>query len=428
MEDKRIARAQELYWQIQRDRESGIESGRDKLAEMAALHQEIATERITAGNSDGWIDLYAAIAAWGRASDFPKAEHCIRWGHEIARQLSPGHENIAEELQRLEDWIVNLDKQSASGGSLRRNDDQRVMGRPRTDDVRNSNSSEAERAPLFFRLHPIESLGLYHVLPGTRAASIRIGTPTDVAPRSNEARLASLDLAVVIEHVYRAKCSSVVFDDVRQRDMGFVANALETVRKETGSLGIIRSSSVIAQGSIGFPLQSIDAASMSILTLHEKTARQFSSPSPQELRESLCRMRENGVWLEVTTTLVPAVNDSENELLEIALSLRAIDKAIPWHIRHAEQYRGVDARWTSVAAERAISAGARAGLDYVYCSESGPDRELTFCSTCRDVVLVERFEGHPRLFVTDGNRCPRCRASLRGIISVADINISVPTM
>ena len=39
-----------------------------------------------------------------------------------------------------------------------------------------------------------------------------------------------------------------------------------------------------------------------------------------------------GVWLEVTTLVIPGVNDSDEELGEIAAFLRSLDPGIPWHV------------------------------------------------------------------------------------------------
>jgi pyruvate formate lyase activating enzyme len=78
------------------------------------------------------------------------------------------------------------------------------------------------------------------------------------------------------------------------------------------------------------------------------------------------------------------------------------------------------AHWTATAIERALAAGARAGLEYVYAVDApGADRELTFCPVCRDVVLIERFQGQPRTFLADGLRCPRCRTKAHGLFHAA---------
>ena len=54
-------------------------------------------------------------------------------------------------------------------------------------------------------------------------------------------------------------------------------------------------------------------------------------------------MVERGIWVEVTTLLIPGRNDGEEELRRLAAWLAALDPDIPWHVsRFHPTYRMLD--------------------------------------------------------------------------------------
>jgi len=265
----------------------------------------------------------------------------------------------------------------------------------------------------------IEALGLYHVLPGSRVVTAAFAEPAPHAPGAAEERESELHgylLAELGDLARRASCRSVSFGGAEPAlFVETLAPALESLRRAR-LLTILQTGGGMTPGVAGFLAPRLDAVSVHVSTLTESTARRHGHVGPHVLRENLQLFRRAGVWVEVSTLLEPGVNDSAAELLEIALSLRAIDAAIPWHVRCIPGDERRPARWAVTAVDRALDAGTRAGLEYVYASDAPcPDRELTFCPVCRDVLLIERFRGEPVNFLADGLRCPRCRTKAQGL-------------
>ena len=48
--------------------------------------------------------------------------------------------------------------------------------------------------------------------------------------------------------------------------------------------------------------------------------------------KSLKKMKEMGIWVEITTLLIPTLNDSKEELKDIAQFIAGLGKETPWHI------------------------------------------------------------------------------------------------
>ncbi|MBM3302206.1 MAG: radical SAM protein, partial [Deltaproteobacteria bacterium] len=130
-------------------------------------------------------------------------------------------------------------------------------------------------------------------------------------------------------------------------------------------------------------------------------------------------MRKTGVWLEVTTLLIPGLNDSVEELKALARFLCNLDPDIPWHIsRFHPTYRLTNIRSTPPESiHRAKDIGYEAGLKYVYTGNvPGDEGEKTFCHQCK-ALLIDRFGFYVKKNVMKNDRCPKCDALIPGVWS-----------
>jgi pyruvate formate lyase activating enzyme len=132
-----------------------------------------------------------------------------------------------------------------------------------------------------------------------------------------------------------------------------------------------------------------------------------------------CRLaRERGVWVELTTLVIPGVNDASETLRGIADRIVAeVGRDTPWHAtRYHPAYRFHAPRTAVATLERARRIGRTAGLRYVYVGNvARHSGQQTTCPEC-GIVLVERSSlSVHRCDVTAGGRCPRCGADIAGV-------------
>lgn len=131
-------------------------------------------------------------------------------------------------------------------------------------------------------------------------------------------------------------------------------------------------------------------------------------------------VQETGVWTEVTTLVVPGLNDGDDELAEIAGFLASISRSIPWHVSaFTPQYKMRNTPPTpATTLRRAWEIGRDAGLHYVYTGNLWESHELAGCSnTCCpacNALLVERAGYHVRQHWQEPGQCHRCGACLPG--------------
>lgn len=135
--------------------------------------------------------------------------------------------------------------------------------------------------------------------------------------------------------------------------------------------------------------------------------------------ESIRRIYQMGLWLEIVTLLIPDFNDSNDELRRLTEFLAGISPDIPWHVTafHAD-YKMSDQRNTSVEdLLRAAEIGREAGLHYIYAGNLpgmvGP-WEDTRCAHCGE-TLIRRYGYFIEEYrLTSEGACPRCARPLPG--------------
>jgi pyruvate formate lyase activating enzyme len=135
------------------------------------------------------------------------------------------------------------------------------------------------------------------------------------------------------------------------------------------------------------------------------------------VKETIRLMKELGVWVEVTTLIIPDYNDSEEQLRDIAEFIKSVDVAIPWHVtQFYPTHKLTDKPRTPVKTLRkARKIGFQAGLKYVYEGNvPGEGGENTYCPKCKE-LLIERLG-----FSIMGNKlkdgkCSKCGNQIHGV-------------
>ena len=125
-----------------------------------------------------------------------------------------------------------------------------------------------------------------------------------------------------------------------------------------------------------------------------------------------------GIWLEVTTLVIPGLNDSDEELRWVASYLfNELGPDVPWHVsRFYPQYQMSDVPPTPAATlARAWQIGREVGLRYVYVGNlPGHESESTLCPNCGTVV-IERTGYNVQVRGLRDGACVRCGAVIAGV-------------
>jgi pyruvate formate lyase activating enzyme len=135
--------------------------------------------------------------------------------------------------------------------------------------------------------------------------------------------------------------------------------------------------------------------------------------------DSIRRIYEMGLWLEIVTLLIPGFNDSPDELQRLTAFVAGISPDIPWHVTafHGDYKMTSPRNTTAEDLLRAAEIGRQAGLHYIYPGNLPGmvgDNENTRCPQCRE-TLIRRYgymiEGYN---LTPEGHCPHCAYKIPG--------------
>ena len=160
-----------------------------------------------------------------------------------------------------------------------------------------------------------------------------------------------------------------------------------------------------------------DAANVDLKSFNDAFYRKVLGARLAPVLETLAGMKARGIWLEVTTLLIPTLNDDPAELTSLAEWIaRELGPETPWHVsRFFPTYRLTDLDPTPVATiRRAVQIGQAAGLKHVYSGNVADGEEDTRCAGC-GMILIRRFGFRAENAALNEGRCGRCGRSLAGV-------------
>jgi len=160
----------------------------------------------------------------------------------------------------------------------------------------------------------------------------------------------------------------------------------------------------------------LDAANVDLKAFREETYRRYVGAKLQPVLDNLKLMKRLGIWLEVTTLVIPDLNDDTNELRDIArFIVKDLGADTPWHIsRFYPGYKMTDRPATPIETlKRTRDIGLSEGLHYVYLGNV-LDEEITRCPQCGNTLICRHGYFVTEYNITNG-RCPDCNAPIAGV-------------
>ncbi len=136
----------------------------------------------------------------------------------------------------------------------------------------------------------------------------------------------------------------------------------------------------------------------------------------QPVLDTIKLMKDLGVWVEITTLIIPTYNDSDDFLQWVAEFIKSVDPAIPWHVtQFYPTHDLLDQPRTPVSTlRRARAIGLEAGLKYVYEGNvPGEGGENTYCPACGE-LLIERIGFSLKTVRLKASKCHRCGSQIDG--------------
>jgi pyruvate formate lyase activating enzyme len=284
-------------------------------------------------------------------------------------------------------------------------------------------------------LDPIEKKPLFHVDPGSLAYSIcTTGCPFhcvfcqnwEIAqgPRLGlDIPLRPMPPAQVVAEARQAGAGSIAYTYVEPTV--FLEYTLETGRlaREAGIRNLFITDGYATPEAVSLLAEVLDAANVDLKSFDDAFYRRLCGARLAHVLAAIVALRNAGVWLEITTLVIPGHNDGEDELGALTRWIvETLGPGTPWHVsRFQPAFRMRDVPPTPYETlRRAADIGRDAGLRYVYVGNA-PELHLedTHCPGC-GALLVQRRGYRSRSFLGAGGTCPGCERQAEGRWRVAE--------
>ncbi len=277
---------------------------------------------------------------------------------------------------------------------------------------------------------PVEKKPLFHFFPGSRAYSI--ATPGcnfrcewcqnwQISQMPREEHIIRGSPATPQEIVAAARatgCRSIAYTYTEPTIFSEYAYDVGRLANEAGIANIYVTNGYMSETMLSVFASILDAANVDLKAFRDETYRRYVGARLEPVLDSMKTMKRMGIWLEVTTLVIPGLNDDPAELRDAAAFVATeLGPDTPWHIsRFYPGYRMLDRLPTPLKTLRmAAEIGLEEGLKYIYIGnalEAGS--EDTHCPNCGRSLIERRGYQIVRNDLRDG-RCPKCGALIAGV-------------
>jgi pyruvate formate lyase activating enzyme len=283
--------------------------------------------------------------------------------------------------------------------------------------------------PISTAVDPIEKKPLFHFLPGSMSFSVAtVGCNfrcefcqnADISQMpKDQGRLLGRPLSPeqVVSAALASGCLSISYTYTEPTIFYEYARDCARLAGAEGLKNVFVTNGYMTAEALADIDGDLHAANVDLKSFSDEFYRTMVGARLKPVLDSIRRLWDMGVWVEVTTLLIPGHNDSDDELRSVASFLVSVSPDIPWHVsRFYPTYHLLDVAPTPRSTvERAVTIGREQGLRYVYGGNvPGHASESTVCPHCGNKV-IEREGFRLRRNLIDQGKCPTCREQIAGL-------------
>ena len=281
-------------------------------------------------------------------------------------------------------------------------------------------------------IDPVEKKPLYHFLPGTKTLSIgTVGCNFSCKFCQNWeiSQYPKLNYYKTFGDIYTPEDLVQIAERFKTPSISYTYNepvvffefAYDTMKLayERGIKNIFVTSGYETEEALEKSLPFLSAMNIDLKSFSDEFYKNICDARLKPVLKTIEKAYELGIWIEITTLLIPGYNDSEDEIRSIARFIKGLSPDIPWHIsRFFPAYLMKDVPPTPASTlKRAYQIGKEEGLNYVYVGNyADPSLISTYCPSC-GAVAVERsgyLGERVKVHLKEG-RCVNCGFEIAGI-------------
>jgi pyruvate formate lyase activating enzyme len=277
---------------------------------------------------------------------------------------------------------------------------------------------------------PIEKKPLFNFYPGTTAYSVAtVGCnfrclhcqnwEISQMPKGKEGKIVgdALSPEKIVANAKGMGCQSIAYTYTEPTVFFEYAYDTAKLAHQEGIKNVFVTNGYTSAEAIKEISPYLDAANVDLKGFSETFYPNVCGAKLQPVLDNIGLYKELGIWIEVTTLIIPGYNDDEHQLGEIAGFIKGVGEDIPWHVTaFYPAFKLLDVPPTSAESLRmARDIGMKAGLRYVYEGNiPGEGGENTYCFGCGELLIMRHGFAIIENSLTDGE-CPKCHAHIDGV-------------
>lgn len=280
-----------------------------------------------------------------------------------------------------------------------------------------------------YALDPVEKKPLYHFLPGEMAFSLATSgcnfrclncqnyTISQTSQYTDSIPGQSISAQAIVDMASKNKAKIIAYTYTEPTIFyEYAYDTCEIAHSENIKNVFVTNGYIMPE-----PLREIspflDAANVDLKSMSDEFYKKICGGRLQPVIDSIKLMCELGIWVEITTLVIPGMNDTEEELTQIAHFIFQLNNTIPWHIsRFYPTHKMQNYPFTPIDTLcKARNIGRQAGLKHVYIGNvPGDETQNTLCPDCGRVV-VARNSYKVEAITMESGRCSWCNNQMAGV-------------
>jgi len=284
--------------------------------------------------------------------------------------------------------------------------------------------------PCSAHVDPIEKKPLFHYLPATKAFSISAaGCNFDCKfcqnwqlsqVRPEQTRNYDLPPEKAVDYALETGSESIAYTYGEPVVFYKYMHDCAAAGRERGVRSVMISNGYINPEPMRALCKVLDAVKIDYKAHTEKFYSETCLGHLEPVQDTLKVLKEEGMWFELVYLVVPTLNDSRDEIREMAgWMLDNLGPDVPLHFsRFQPMYKLKNLQPTPLSTlEMAHDTCRERGLNYVYIGNvPGHSAESTFCPNCGKVV-IQRYGYVIQKNNLRGGKCGSCGHPIPGVWS-----------
>jgi len=274
-------------------------------------------------------------------------------------------------------------------------------------------------------IDPIEKKPLFHFYPGSKTYSIATqGCNFKCLHCQNYSISQNINSEIygkeispenIVKNAIKKGCKSVSYTYTEPTIFFEYAYDIAKIAYKKNLKNIFVTNGYISDDALEFISPFLNGANIDLKSISEDFYKNICKAKLKPVLDNIKLFYDLGIWIEITTLIIPGYNDKLSDIKKIANFIKKIDPDIPWHItRFHPDFKLNNLPMTKIETlDKFVKIGQNVGLNFVYQGNIGRG-ENTYCPKCNNLI-IKRDVFNTSIINMKENFCSFCNKEITGI-------------